>query len=170
MRFLRVGDQIPSKTWAALSEQMALEPSIMSSRATPDGLRGAFEEGCAILLWDNDGAAGFIAAWPAPEGRREIGAAWVAPPLRGRGLGIRLVAEIVRLVGGTDPSRVFAITTNQRFVAAARHSGMQTHGTWDDPVPWACTCEPCDAVSEEEKPRCPKRNATCLLLIFPGAT
>lgn len=164
------GTDVPDPgVWATLERKMAVEPSIMGSRATAENLERVYRAGRAVLLWDDSAPAGFVAAWDAPTGDLEIGAAWVDLAYRGRGLGNRLVEEIVALASRAG-ERAFAITTNPRFVAAARHAGMRTHERWDDPIPWDATCGPCDAVADTDKAACPKRNASCRLLLCPGST
>ena len=101
---------------------------------------------------ENGRAVGFIAAWDWPEGYLEIGSAWV--DARHRGLVRALVGD-----------RAFAVTTNPRFVAAALHAGMRLHPDWHGPIPWAVTCGKCDFFAESDKPGCPKRNASCRLLL-----
>lgn len=164
LRHPRFVDQI---VWAALERAMSVEPSIMGARATAANLERVYRDGRALLLWKDGTAIGFIAAWDAPDTCLEIGAAWIDARHRGLGLGNRLVAEIVATVRSLPGVRALAITTNPRFVAAARHAGMRLHEDWSDPIPWTATCGPCDAVAETDKPSCPKRNATCRLLLCP---
>lgn len=154
--------------WATLERKMAVEPSIMGSRATAKNLERVYRAGHAVLLWNGYGPTGFIAAWDTPTGDLEIGAAWVDLAYRGHGFGNRLVEEIVAIVSRTG-ERAFAITTNPRFVAAARYAGMRPHDRWDDPIAWNATCGPCDTVAETDKTSCPKRNASCHLLLCPDS-
>ena len=169
MHFLRAGHEIPKDAWSILSSRMAAEPSIMTSRATSKGMQRVFEDGYAVLLWNGDQPAGFIAAWETTEGYREIGTAWVAPNLRGHGHSIMLVAEIVRLIHPNGHSRTFAISTNQKFVGAARHNGMRMHTDWTNPIPWSATCGTCDMVPAATVRDCRLRNVFCHLLLCPGA-
>jgi len=118
-----------------------------------------------VLMRENGRAVGFIAAWDWPEGYLEIGSAWVDARHRGIGHGNRLVVEIVGLVRALVGDRAFAVTTNPRFVAAALHAGMRLHPDWHGPIPWAVTCGKCDFFAESDKPGCPKRNASCRLLL-----
>lgn len=169
MRLLRTPDFVDCSVWMTLERKMAVEPSIMGSRTTAENLERVYRAGRAVLLWDDGGPVGFVAAWDTPTDDLEIGAAWVDPVRRGRGLGNQLVEEMVALVSRTE-ERAFAITTNPRSVAAAIRAGMQFHDDWTDPIPWKATCGPCDFVSDLEKPTCPKRNTSCRLLLCPGST
>jgi len=169
MQVLRANGLSDCLVWSALERAMAVEPSIMGSRATADNLERVYRDRHALLLWDDGRAVGFIAAWNTPTGNLEIGATWVDSAYRGQGLGNLLAREIVMLIGEIRGARGFAITTNPRFVAAALRAGMRLHGDWRDPIAWEATCGPCDAIAENEKAACPKRNAACRLLFCPDS-
>lgn len=159
---------VDQSVWIALERAMSVEPSIMGSRATAANLERVYRDGRALLLCKDGAAIGFIAAWEWPEGYLEVGSAWVDARHRGLGHGNRLVSEIVEMVRAQVGDRAFAVTTNPRFVAAARNAGMRLHEDWvAGPIPWAVTCGKCDFFAESDKPGCPKRNATCRLLLCP---
>jgi len=163
---LRHPHSVDQNVWTELERAMSVEPSIMGSRATAANLERIYRDGRAVLLWNDGEPIGFIAAWEWPEGYLEIGSAWVDARHRGLGHGNRLVVEIAKLVRALAGDRAFSVTTNPRFVAAALKAGLRLHEDWiAGPIPWAVTCGKCDFFAESDKPGCPKRNATCRLLL-----
>lgn len=169
MQLLSSSDPISSDVWEIISRAMQQESktTFMSSRTSVEVLSGIFAAGQAVLGCAQGDPIAFIAAWPAPDGFLEIGAAWIRSDHRNRGLGKALISQLVEQLG----ERVsFAITTNPAFIAAAQHAGMKLHHNWQRPITWAATCGPCDWIGEEEKPSCPKRNGACRLLVSSCTT
>lgn len=157
---------IDDTCWIFLSAAMQKEKTILNTRTSPENLRSLYENGLAIVIMDEAGIlVGFISAWPVEPGFVELGSAWVHPDLRGAGIG-RMLYSASKKLDAMKSVIVFAITQNPISLKAGLHAGLTQHTDWNHPIPWHLTCGPCDQVSEDKKPMCPHRNATCWLRMF----
>ena len=168
-------DRIPAWCWEELSRELQEESAILHTRTTPDQLKKVYEDGFAVIKFQEvepgsrDCAQteihGFFAAWPVADGFLEVGTVWVHKYLRGHGIGRQLYLALKELPA-IQKCTTFGITTNPISVHLGHYMNLVSHTDWSHPVPWELTCGRCDKLAECDKATCPMRDTTCLLRVM----
>src|SRR3989338_10839861 len=92
-----IPETVEKSFWNKLSKKMANEGGILQTRTSPEALRGAYENGLAVVLMIDDEPAGYLAIWPVSEESFEIGSGFVREDLQPQGLGTLMYKHIITL-------------------------------------------------------------------------
>jgi N-acetylglutamate synthase-like GNAT family acetyltransferase len=154
--------------WDNLVAALLAEKDLLLGRLTAEELQSLHVNGLGWIE-EYDGeivACTFLFATPA-QGWYELGSVWVAPVLRGTGLGavvFRGCAGLIKKKG----HNAFLITKSDKVIHLAQATGFSeaTTETWRV-VPWNASCGPCDRLKDEHKSACPFRaTAECRLFFM----
>ncbi|MCR4260744.1 MAG: hypothetical protein NUV96_00150, partial [Candidatus Colwellbacteria bacterium] len=115
----------------------------------------------------------FGALWPSTDGWKELGSLWVHPQFRDSGHASDIFMALMDMK--PEETGVFLITKNPKVRHLALEHGWQsvTQEEWEEPVPWAASCGPCDRwKTEQEKFVCQYRAriGECELYYLPPET
>lgn len=146
------------KKWEQLAKRIQQESAILGSRNTAEQLRSLHLEGLAVFEERNEEIIVFGALWPTElDDFLEAGSFWVHKEHRGRKYSSKMFSKLLTLI----PQRKIAIvvTHDPKVVHLLKKFGWRESngGEWEEVVPFAVSCGPCDIIENHAKENCPYR-------------
>jgi hypothetical protein len=148
---------VSGEKWEKLAEALQMEAAIMGYRNTGENLKKLYLQGLAVIKQDESGnIVTFGGLWPTPEANcLEAGSFWVQPLHRDKKYSSWMFRELSKIIPISHLA--MCITHVEKVAHLLIKSGWQEamRYDWQEVVPFAASCGPCDVVTDEEKITCP---------------